>query len=141
MVKLRLEGVAQTDPDGPGGLAIDVDPTEAHLSRRREIEEREFDGVGSVTKIREEINVILEHIQEFINMEPDEIMRFCSGYSARLTELRIKIQRLEDFAPVLRSLRTREVDALIDELKNQYNIASRLESVRALDWEMQRGLT
>ena len=137
MVKLRLDGVAQAD----SGEHVDVDPAEVHVNRRREIEEREYDGIGSVSKIREEVDVILEHIQEFLNLEPDEIMRFCSGYSARMTELRVKIQRVEDFAPALRTLRTREIDALIDELKNQYNIASRLESVRQLDWEMMRGLT
>jgi hypothetical protein len=61
------------------------------------------------------------------------------GHSARLSELRVKIMRVEDFRQEWRPIRTREIEPALEELQRQYQIASRLHSVRELDWKMESG--
>lgn len=109
------------------------------VQARKKQEQIEVDGLGTVATVRSEVDDVIKHMQEFCNEEPDDVMRLCSGYSARMSEVRIRIQRIEEHIPVWRRVRLQEVEPILDELKQQFNIASRIVSVRQLDWEMQRG--
>lgn len=109
------------------------------VQARKQQEQIDVDGLGTVVTIREEIDDILEHMREFCNLEPDDVMRLCSGYSARVSEIRIRIQRIEEHIPIWRRVRIQEAEPVLEELKQQFNIASRIVSVRQLDWDMQRG--
>lgn len=94
---------------------------------------------GSVDSVREEIDDCYADLKTFLNREPDEMMRICRGHSARLSELRVRIQRIEDMFPQWRNVRMREIEPTLDELKDQWANASRLQAVRELDWKMEMG--
>lgn len=93
----------------------------------------------SIDEARAEVNDAFEHMRHFKDEEPDAIMRYSGGYSARLSYLRVLCTRIEDFYRPARDLRVRELEPCIEELRNQYQIASRLHSVRELDWKMESG--
>lgn len=94
---------------------------------------------GSVDSIRGEINDAFADMRTFLSREPDEIMRMTSAHSARLSELRVMCMRAEDWYRPARDLRTRELEPTIEELEKQWRNASRLHSVRELDWKMESG--
>ncbi len=94
---------------------------------------------GSIDSVREEIDDSFADMKTFHNREPDEIMRICRGHSARLSELKVKILRIEDYRREWKNVRTREIEPTLDELKDQWQNASRLQSVRELDWRMEMG--
>lgn len=94
---------------------------------------------GSVKSVRQEIDDCYEDIRTFYQQEPDEVMRLVSGHSARMSELRVRCQRIEDFHRIWKQVRTREIEPTMEELTQQYNIASRLHSVRDLDFRMSGG--
>lgn len=95
---------------------------------------------GSMESIRQEVDDAFADMKTFMTREPDEIMRICSGHSARLSEIRVRIQRIEDFHRQWKPVRVREVEPTLDELERQFTIASRLQSVRELDYRMERGM-
>lgn len=101
----------------------------------------DFDEVidGSIDTIRVEVDDAFSDMREFHRLEPDEIMRMCGGHSARLSEIRVRIQRIEDWKREWRNVRMREVEPAIEELERQYTIASRLHSIRELDYKMEAG--
>lgn len=86
---------------------------------------------------RGELDTYYEQIKGFRDQEPDSVLVIISGISARLTGMRADLQRQGSASA--NSLRTKEVDPLIDALDFQFKIHSRLLSVRQLDWEMTRG--
>jgi uncharacterized membrane-anchored protein len=94
---------------------------------------------GSIDTVRAEIDDAFHDMKEFHNQEPDEIMRMCGGHSARLSEIRVRIQRVEDWKRQWRGIRTREIEPAIEELERQYAIASRLHSIREHDWKIETG--
>lgn len=93
----------------------------------------------SIDVAREEIDDAFADVREFYTKEPDEVIRLCSGHSARLSELRVRIQRVEDMRREWRNVRTREIEPALDELERQYTYASRLHSIRELDFKMSGG--
>lgn len=94
---------------------------------------------GSIESVRTEINDAFEDMKTFINREPDEIMRLVAGHSARLSEIRVRIQRIEDVHRLWKNVRTREVEPTLDQLGQQFTIASRLHSVREFDYAVETG--
>lgn len=97
--------------------------------------------IGSLADLRQEIDDAYEEMKEFISMEPDQIMTLCAGHSARLNEIRTRIQRVEDMPQfrILKAVRQNELEPTIKELQFQFQVASRLFAVRQLDWELSRG--
>jgi len=93
----------------------------------------------SIAGVRQEIDDAFDDVKTFHQREPDEVFRMVSGHSARLAELRGRAQRIEDRAPVWKAIRTREIEPALDELNKQFQIASRLLSVRDLDYRMETG--
>lgn len=94
---------------------------------------------GSIDSVREEIDDAYKDMKTLHNEEPDRAMRMTSGHSARLSEIRVRIMRIEDFHPQWRNVRTREIEPTLEELERQWRNASRLHSVRELDWKMESG--
>lgn len=93
----------------------------------------------SIDSVRAEVDDAFADMKTFLNREPDEIMRMAGGHSARLSELRVRVMRIEDFRREWKSVRTRELEPTLEELERQYTIASRLHSVRELDFKMEAG--
>ena len=94
---------------------------------------------GSIDSVRREIDDAFLDMKTFVNRQPDEIMRLCGGHSARLSEIRLHIQRVEDFQREWRPIRLREIEPALEQLQTQYQIASRLQSCLELDWKMETG--
>lgn len=94
---------------------------------------------GSVDSVRREIDDAFADMKTFHNRQPDEIMRMAMGHSARLSELRVLAQRVEDYHRVWKLVRTREIEPALTECERQYQLGSRLHSVRELDWKMEQG--
>lgn len=98
-------------------------------------------GVGSIDSVRREIDDAFQDMKQFHNMEPDDVMRMCGGHSARLSEIRVQIQRVEVMHRQWKPIRTNEIEPAIEELRNQFGIASRLLFARELDFKMAGGMT
>ena len=88
--------------------------------------------------LRDEIDDIIQKCIEAPNMEPDEAMIMMSSLLARLVQMHIDIQRVEHIQRELRSVRTQEVDKLMELVRDQYRISSRLIAVRQMDVELSR---
>lgn len=116
-------GPQGTPVAGPRLNTADVDPTVD----------------ASIDQVRGEIDDAFADMRDFYTKEPDEIIRLCSGHSARLSELRVRIQRVEDMRREWRNVRTREIEPALEELERQYVSASRLHSIRELDFRMAGG--
>lgn len=121
----------------PGGPVQAVVPLESQMQAALEVI---HPVIGlSITQAREELDEVIDHAKSFFQLQPDETMRLVLGYSARLSEVRVRVYRVEDRSPLWKLFRTRELETVIDELKRQYDGASRLESVRSLDWQIETG--
>lgn len=114
-------------------------PAGAQLPRPYDTSAYEETIGASIDLVRQEIDDAFEDMKTFHNREPDEIMRMCGGHSARLSEIRVRIQRIEDWKREWKNIRTREIEPAIEELDRQYTIASRLHSIRELDYKLEAG--
>lgn len=94
---------------------------------------------GSIDDVRGEIDDAFADMRTFHNLEPDECMRLAGGHSARMSEIRVRIQRVEDFNREWKNVRTREIEPTLEELDRQYTIASRLLTARELDYKLEAG--
>jgi hypothetical protein len=122
----HVSGIAQPGIVPNGMVALDTS--------------RVYPGVdGSIDSVRQEIDDAFADMKTCINIEPDEAMRLCGGQSARLSELRVRIQRIEDFHRQWKAIRTREIEPALDELRNQFVIASRLLASREFDFKVETG--
>lgn len=93
----------------------------------------------SPNQAREEVDDACKDMEMFHGMEPDEIMRRISGHSARLSTIRVRAMRTEDYHREWKDVRQRELEPTLDQLKIQYDIASRLHSVREFDYKVETG--
>lgn len=116
-------------------------PTQAAAQRIAPLDTAVFENTigGSIDSVRQEIDDAFADMKTFHNLEPDECMRMSGGHSARLSEIRVKIMRVEDFKREWKNVRTREIEPALEELERQWRNASRLHSVRELDWKMEAG--
>lgn len=131
--RLTMESTGPAGAPTPSGPA--VPPAQNFGMNTAQV----FPAVGSIDSVRGEIDDAFADMKTFHNLEPDQVMRMCGGHSARLSEIRVQIQRIEAVARQWKPVREREVEPAIEELKTQFGIASRLHSVRELDWKMAGG--
>lgn len=89
-------------------------------------------------KLREEIDVMLAQCIIAPNMEPDQAMIMMSGLLARGVQMRIDVSRIEHAQRELKSLRTTEIDPLLELIRDQWKISSRLITVRQMDVDLSR---
>jgi hypothetical protein len=93
----------------------------------------------SINQARQEVDDACADMETFVNREPDEIMRLAAGHSARLSTIRIRIMRIEDFRREWRDVRVRTVEPCLEQLDKQWAHGSRLHSVREFDWRVETG--
>lgn len=96
---------------------------------------REVPGLGSVISVRKEVDDALTDQREFYVSEPDRVMRAVSGHSARLVEIMVQISRVEVARPEWKPVRE-EAEKVLHELRQQFQIASRRQAGRELEWNM-----
>jgi len=123
----RLTSVADfVEPDEPMvasyGMAV-LSPA-GFLGTRAEIE-RELDGMAYA-------------VRSFALKQPDQVMRECAAYSARLTELAVLLHRVESLDRQYTRIRTQQVERWLTELERQFKVASRLVEVARHDLELMR---
>lgn len=123
----RLTSVAdfvepEDDAQIPYGMAI-LSPA-GFLGTRAEIE-RELDGMAYA-------------VRSFALKQPDQVMRECAAYSARLTELAVLLHRVESLDRQYTRIRTQQVERWLTELERQFKVASRLVEVARHDLELMR---
>jgi hypothetical protein len=116
-------------------------PQQGQAPRMTPFDTSQFDNTvgGSIDSVRGEVDDAFADMATLHNLEPDEGMRITSGHSARLSFIRVKILRVEDFKREWKNVRVREIEPAIEELREQWKNASRLHSVRELDWKMEAG--
>jgi hypothetical protein len=89
--------------------------------------------LGSREQIEAELDMIAASIRTFHRLQPDQVLRYCAGYTARLTELRVLLHRVESLSRQYTRLRTQQVDKYVEELDRQWKTASRLVEVMRQD--------
>jgi hypothetical protein len=100
----------------------------------------EVPGLGSILSVRKEIDDVLADMQDFHRAEPDMVMAAVSAHGARLTEIIVRIQRIEVVRREWKPVRE-EAEKVSGELKSQFSIASRLIAIRQMDFDLLRGQT
>lgn len=97
--------------------------------------------LGSVESVRKEVDDVLADMKVFSQHEPDMVMKATSAHSARLIEVIVQCGRIEAVRREWKPVRE-ECDRVLNELKSQFQIASRLMAMRQMDWDMSgRGQT
>ena len=91
----------------------------------------------AIERLRVELNEYYEMLKLFHQQEPDQVLLQVSGISARLVEMRAILMR--SGSQRANKLRTSEVDPLLDNLRLQAQLHSRLIAVRTLDFQMSGG--
>lgn len=92
--------------------------------------------LGDRQDIERELDLIAAAIRMFYNKQPDQVMRECAGYSARLTEMAVLLHRVEAGNRQYTRIRTQQVERFLAELDRQFKTASRLVEVQRQDLEL-----
>lgn len=92
--------------------------------------------LGTREEIEKELDLIAAAIRLFHRKQPDQILRECGGFSARLTELAVLLHRNEAGQRQYTRIRTQQVDRYLKELEFQWKTASRLIEVNRQDLQL-----
>jgi hypothetical protein len=98
-------------------------------------------GLGNRQQIEDELDDIAGAMRGFWDRAPDQVLRECSAYGARLTEMCVLLHRAEGLDRQLLRVRTMQVQRYQDELSVQFKIASRLIESARQEIAMLGGLT
>ena len=97
--------------------------------------------LGDRKQIEAELNMIAASIRTFHLLQPDQILRYCAGFTARLSEMQVLLHRVESTDRQYTRIRTQQVERYIVELDRQWKTASRLIEVMRQDLFMAGGQT
>jgi len=89
--------------------------------------------LGDRAEIEKELDLIAAVIRTFHCKPADLVMRECSAYSARLTEMAVLLHRNESVSRQYTRVRTQQVERFLTELDRQWKTASRLIEVSRQD--------
>jgi hypothetical protein len=92
--------------------------------------------LGERKDVEAELDLIAASIRTFHRLQPDQVLRYCAGYTARLTEMTVLLHRAESRGREYTRLRTQQVAKYIDELDRQWKTASRLVEVMRQDLQL-----
>lgn len=87
--------------------------------------------------VRAEVDRYCKGLRRLNEMDPSEVFQKLSSISARLSEIRIRLLRVEGRKPA--ALRTKEIDPLLEEVDRQFKFHSRLQATREMDASLIRG--
>lgn len=94
--------------------------------------------LGDRIEIEKELDLIAAAIRTFHRKQADQVLRECSGYSARLTEMAVLLHRVEGASRQYTRIRTQQVERFLVELDRQWKTASRLIEVQRQDMELMK---
>lgn len=95
--------------------------------------------LGTRNDVQDELDRMARAIRAFYVKPPDMVMRECSAYGARLTELQVLLHRVESVDRQYTRVRTQQVERFLNEIERQYRIASRLVEVQRQDIHLAGG--
>lgn len=116
---------------------LEIPPREVYFVREDMAEL--YGGLGTREQIQEELDSIASAMRSFYTKAADQVMRECSAYGARLTEMCVLLHRVEALDRQYVRVRTQQVQRYLDELEHQLRIASRLIEVQRQDLSMLGG--
>lgn len=87
-----------------------------------------------VATIQDELDLYLDQMQHLNELEPDEVYRRLSSWTARASEIRIQASRTDSASA--RRLRIEEIDPFLKECERQFSYHSRVQTVREMDYRM-----
>lgn len=93
-------------------------------------------GLGDRNAIQDELDEMASIIKQFHEMHSDQVLRFCSAYTARLTELCVLLHRAESEDRQYFRVRTQQVERWLADLDRQFKIASRLVEIARQDIQL-----
>lgn len=99
--------------------------------------------LGTRDELEAELDSMAGAIRVFWAKPADQVMRECSGYTARLTEMAMLLHRAERISAGDRNyarIRTQQVEKFLAELDRQWKTASRLIEVQRQDLAVMNGL-
>ena len=94
------------------------------------------DGLGTREEIQDELDAIAEQVRQFHLKQPDQVMRECAAYTARLTELCVLLHRVEALDRQYTRVRTQQVERWLAELERQFKYASRIVEIMRQDIQL-----
>lgn len=87
--------------------------------------------------ILDEIDSYYRRMKEFNDLEPTEVLQLLSSFSARASEIRSVLQRVDSKRSY--AVRTKHIDPFIEECDRQFKVHSRIQSIRETDFKLARG--
>lgn len=85
------------------------------------------------TAVRSELAQYVSEMKDLRQQDPDDAMAWLSSVSARVLELRLFT--LQSEGRLATKLRVEELIPITEEIRFQFQIASRRTTITALDWE------
>lgn len=118
-------------------IPLEVHDEVEQPARRQQMERT---GGPKLEQWRAELDSYYMSMLEFNELEPDDIFRNLSAWTARVSFIRGQIVRSE--SKVWAAFRTKEIDFFLQECDRQFKLWSRVFSVSSLDWQLAgRGQT
>lgn len=90
-----------------------------------------------VDNVLDELDAYYRSMKEFNDIEATEVLQALSSFSARASEIRSQLQRVDSKRSY--ALRTKHIDPFIEECDRQFKIHSRIQSIRETDYKLARG--
>lgn len=107
-------------------------------SRNRTERQRDHEG-HVITRLQAELDGYYAELRNLNQLDPTSVMQKLSSISARAGELRAQLVRSESRRA--NALRTREVEPLLEQIKLQFQIHSRIVAVAQQELDLIRGQT
>ena len=95
--------------------------------------------IGTRREIEEELDFTMERINSLYMLEPYEVLSTCAALSGRLTELVVRLQRIEARDNEYYQVRTMQVRPLLEEIDRQFKVASRKVEIMRQELDAARG--
>lgn len=92
---------------------------------------------GIVGNYLDEMGSYYQTMKQFNDMEPTDVLQALSSFSARASEIRSMLQRVDSKRSY--ALRTKHIDPFIEECDRQFKVHSRIQSIRETDYKLARG--
>lgn len=95
--------------------------------------------LGTKHQIEDEIDEVIMIVKGLHLREPYDVMSICAALSARLTELSVKLHRIETRDNEYFRVRTMQISPMLDEVDRQFKSASRKVEIMRQELEAARG--
>lgn len=95
-------------------------------------------GLPSAPDLEAELDAMISDVRQLSLDMPDEVMRTCTGFLARCTEIYVRIIRVEGREREYRFLRTQQLVKVMELLDFYYKAASRFIEFRKMEMETSR---